>query len=64
MKRIRGYWRQLWEDRFANSNRRFTYYVKEWLGMYETGYDRKRARKLLRKERIELILQKIYLFFM
>ena len=64
MIRIRGYWKQFWEDRFMNSSLRFTAYVNEWNDMYETGYDRKRARKLLRKEKVELILQDIYLFFM
>lgn len=64
MERIRSCWKQFWEDRFMNSNRRFTRYVNEWLGMCETGYDSKRARKLLRKEKIELILERIYLFFM
>lgn len=64
MEKISLFWKQFWEDRFMNSNRRFTQYVNEWLGMCETGYDRKRARKLLRKERRELILEKIYLFFM
>lgn len=64
MERIRSCWKQFWEDRFENSTRRFTHYVNEWLGMCETGYDSKRARKLLRKERRELILEKVYLFFM
>lgn len=64
MERIRSCWKQFWDDRFANSNRRFTAYVNEWIDMCETGYDRKRARKLLRKEKRELILERIYLFFM
>ena len=64
MEKISLIWRQFWEDRFMNSNHRFEHYVNEWLGMCETGYDSKRARKLLRKERRELILQKVYLFFM
>lgn len=64
MEKISLIWRQFWEDRYMNSNRRFTQYVNEWLGMCETGYDRKRARKLFRKEKRELILERIYLFFM
>ena len=57
MEKISLIWKQFWGDRFDNSTRRFTHYVNEWLGMCETGYDRKRARKLLRKERRELILK-------
>lgn len=65
MEKIKLAWRQFWEDRYENSSRRFTRYVNEFYDVYEkTEYDRKRAIKLLRKEKIELILESIYLFFM
>lgn len=63
--KITWMWKQFWEDRFMNSNHRFSAYVNEWLTLHERdGWDFKKSKRILRKEKFELILQKVYLVFL
>ena len=50
MERIKLAWRQFWEDRWEYCNRRYwTLAEYEAAIIGNTEYDRKKARKLLRK---------------
>lgn len=63
--KIIGMRKQFWGDRFDNSVLRFKAYVNEWLTMCESGdWDSKKSSTLLRKEKVELIIQKICLVFL
>lgn len=63
--KITRMWKQFWEDRFMNSSRRFSAYVNEWMTLHERdGWNSKKSKRILRKEKLELILQKVYLVFL
>lgn len=63
--KITWMWKQFWEERFDNSVRRFKAYVDEWIAMCERGeWNSKKSKKLLRKEKFELIIQNVYLVFL
>ena len=60
---MKNAWKRFWENRFIAAEKRFESLVREWLEMMENGeYSVKRSRKIMRKERIQLIIEQISMF--
>lgn len=57
------WWRQFWEDVFERSNLRFGQYVYEYMELADNDRDRRKAKRILRKQRLELTIQSICLLF-
>ena len=57
------WWRQFWEDAFERSNLRFGQCVHEYMELEDNNRDRRKAKRILRKQRVELIKMRICLFF-
>lgn len=57
------WWRQFWEDVFERSNLRFDQYVREYLELEDDRYDLRKAERILRRESVELLIQRICLLF-
>lgn len=57
------WWRQFWNDVFERSNLRFDQYVREYLELEDDHYDLRKAKRILRRESVELLIQRICLLF-
>lgn len=57
------WWRQFWEDVFDRSNLRFGQYIYEYMELEDNNRDRRKAKRILRKQRVELTIQSICLLF-
>ena len=59
------WWRQFWEDVFMRSNLRFGQYVNDYMELKDdySYRGRRKAKRILRKQRLELTIQSICLLF-
>ena len=57
------WWRQFWGDVFEHSNLRFDQCVREFLELEDDHYDLRKAKRILRRESVELLIQRICLLF-
>ena len=57
------WWRQFWEDVFERSNLRFGQYINDYMELKDDYEDRRKAKRILRKQRLELTIQSISLLF-
>lgn len=57
------WWRQFWEDVYMRSNLRFGQCINDYRELKDNYEDLRKAKKILRKMRIELTIERICLLF-